>query len=203
MRAKRTWILPVVWMVRVDRMVRFSMIVHMTRTMVERSPAPADPATVAKAGIIADFRATMGELKCVGSERLVRLGISMTQLHVMHLLERHGEMAMSRLADMLGVSVSNATGLIDRVEERGYVERIRVPSDRRVVLVRITAAGLQVLDEVEAIRDEVLQRVLDRMDPDQIDSMATAMADLREAVTAAVADPASGAHHAHEPQGRD
>ena len=48
---------------------------------------------------------------------------------------------MSRLADMLDVSLSNATGLIDRIEERGFVERIRVPSDRRIVLVRITAAG--------------------------------------------------------------
>ena len=45
---------------------------------------------------------------------------------------------MSRLAEMLDVSLSNATGLIDRMEERGFVERIRVPEDRRVVLVRIT-----------------------------------------------------------------
>ena len=59
---------------------------------------------VTKAAIIDDFRASMGELKCVGSERLVRLGISMAQLHVMHLLEGHGELAMSRLADMLDVS---------------------------------------------------------------------------------------------------
>ena len=65
----------------------------------------------------------MGELKCMGSERLVRLGISMSQLHVMHLLDRHGEIAMSRLADMLDVSLSAATGLVDRIEERGFVER--------------------------------------------------------------------------------
>ncbi len=80
-----------------------------------------------RSAIIDDFRASMGELKCIGSERLVRLGISMSQLHVMHLLERHGELAMSRLADMLDVSLSAATGLVDRIEERGFVERIRVP----------------------------------------------------------------------------
>ena len=45
---------------------------------------------------------------------------------------------MSRLADMLDVSDSNASGVVDRLEERGYVERIRVPNDRRVVLVRAT-----------------------------------------------------------------
>ncbi len=93
-------------------------------------PSPQD----LKAAIIADVKASLGELKCLGSERLVRLGISMTQLHVMHLLERHGELPMSRLAEMLDVSMSAATGLVDRVEERGFVERIRVPEDRRVVL---------------------------------------------------------------------
>ena len=40
---------------------------------------------------------------------------------------------MSRLADVAGVSLSNATGLVDRMEERGYIERTRVPEDRRIV----------------------------------------------------------------------
>jgi len=183
-------------------------IFRVTR-IVDESPSTglspqtvAGPSTVDKAGIIADFRTSMGELKCLGSERLVRLGISMTQLHVMHLLERHGEMAMSRLAEMLDVSVSNATGLIDRVEERGYVERIRVPSDRRIVLVRITANGRAVLDEVEAVREEILERILDELDPAQLSRLAAAMGDLRGALTTTFASHA-GAHHSHETKGRD
>ena len=76
-------------------------------------------------------------MKCAMSERLVRLGISMAQLNIMYTLQRNGVMTMSRLADVLGVSVSSATGLIDRMEERGYIERTRVPEDRRIVLVRV------------------------------------------------------------------
>jgi DNA-binding MarR family transcriptional regulator len=126
----------------------------------------------------------------------------MTQLHVMNMLERHGEMAMSRLAEMLGVSLSNATGLIDRIEERGFVERIRVPSDRRIVLVRITDLGRGVTEEVEALREAWLGRMLDRLDETQLTRAAAAMADLRDAVAATLADPASGAH-TPEPKGRD
>jgi DNA-binding MarR family transcriptional regulator len=193
----------------------------MTRTLGGRPNAPAgkvptpsstptpstraadrDAAAAAKAGIIADFRTTMGELKCLGSERLVRLGISMSQLHVMHLLDRHGEMAMSRLADMIGVSVSNATGLIDRVEERGYVERIRVPNDRRVVLVRISDTGRGVLHEVEAGREQIFDRILDELDPNQLTRLAAALADLRSALTSTLAGHAH-AHHSDEPQGRN
>lgn len=146
----------------------------------------------------------MGELKCMGSERLVRQGISMAQLHVMNLLERHGEMPMNRLAEMIDVSDSNATGLIDRVEERGFVERIRVPADRRMVMVRLTPAGLQMLDQLEAIREEILRRVLDQLDPTQLAGVATAMADLREAVAATLTGPGSEAHHhVHVSKGRD
>jgi len=156
-----------------------------------------------KAAILSDLRVSFGELKCVGSERLVRLGISMTQLHVMHLLERHGEIAMSRLAEMLDVSDSAATGLIDRVEERGFVERIRVPEDRRIVRVRITPVGLQMLEDVEAARTEIIGRVLDQLDPSQLEGVATAMAALRVAFLATHSDPLSGAHHSHQPQGRE
>jgi len=85
----------------VDLMIRMCMIVHMARSMVtDLQPT--------KARVIADLHAAFGEVKCIGSERLVRLGISMTQLHVLNLLDRHGEMAMSRLADMLDVSMSAA-----------------------------------------------------------------------------------------------
>jgi DNA-binding MarR family transcriptional regulator len=145
----------------------------------------------------------MADLKCLGSERMVRLGISMSQLHVMHLLERHGEMAMSRLAEMLDISLSAATGLVDRVEERGFVERVRVPSDRRIVLVRITAAGRQMLAEVEDLRIGIIEKVLDRLDAAQLAGVATAMADLRAAVETTLSDPTSGIHHSHAPLGRD
>ena len=175
----------------------------MTRsTMPVEVAAPATRhGTVAKAAIIADFRASMAELKCIGSERLVRQGISMTQLHVMHLLDHHGEMPMSRLAEMLDVSLSNGTGLIDRVEERGFVERIRVPSDRRMVMVRLTPAGRQMLDEIETIREQILRRVLDKLDTRQLTGVATAMADLRDAVEATFTGT-DAHHHATKPKGR-
>lgn len=151
--------------------------------------------------IVADLRAAMSELKCLGSERLVRVGISMMQMHVMHLLDRHGELPMSRLADMLDVSLSAATGLIDRIEERGFVERIRVPSDRRVVLVRITPAGHQLLDDVEVLRSEIIEQVLGRLDPTQLAGVASALVDIRGALEATLIDDRSGLHHTH--QGRD
>jgi DNA-binding MarR family transcriptional regulator len=100
------------------------------------------------------------------------------------------------------VSLSNGTGLIDRVEERGFVERTRIPTDRRMVMVRLTPAGRQMLDEIETLREQFLRRVLDRLDPTQLTGLAKAMADLRDAV-AATATGADAHHHANESPGRN
>ncbi len=142
--------------------------------------APADPT----ASIIADFRATMTELKCASSERLLRLGVSMAQLNIMYTVQRNGEMSMSHLADTLNVSLSNTSGLIDRMEERGFVERTRVPEDRRVVMVRVTADGARMLEEVDALSDDLLRAVLGRVKPSQLPGIARAIADLRGALAA-------------------
>ncbi len=127
----------------------------------------------------------------------------MTQLHVLNLLDRHGEMAMSRLADMLDVSMSAATGLVDRVEEHGYVERIRVPATDVSCSHAITDAGRQLLDDIDSVQTEILDRILDGLDETQLTRLAAAMVDLRTAVDAIVTDHASGGYHTHLPQRRE
>jgi len=122
--------------------------------------------------------------RCAGTGRLVKAGVSMTHMHVMWLLQHHGDLPMSRMAELLDVSLSNATGIVDRMEERGLVERVRVPDDRRVVLVRIAARGLQSLDEIEAVKHDRLQAILGRLDPTQIDRVALALDDIRTAIVA-------------------
>lgn len=135
--------------------------------------------------IIADIGASMGELRCIGSQHLVRAGVSMGHLHVMRLLQRHGELSMGRLAEMLDVSLSNASGLIDRMVERGLVERVRVPDDRRLVLVAISDHGRQMLDHADVLRSDLLETILRRLDAEQLQRVAGALADIRQAIRAA------------------
>lgn len=151
------------------------------------APSRLDRAAVT-AAMIAQLRGALGELRCVGSARLVRRGISMSHLHLMSMLERHGELPMSRIADVLDISLSNATGLIDRMEERGLVERIRVKDDRRVVIVRVTDEGRRALADLELFRDEVVRRILDRLDDRQLARLRRAVADLETAIRSVVAD---------------
>jgi DNA-binding MarR family transcriptional regulator len=79
---------------------------------------------------------------------------------------------------------------VDRMEERGFVERTRVPEDRRIVLVRVTDAGTRMLQANDAISDELMRQVLGRLDPSELPIIARATAEVRSALEA---DPATQA----------
>jgi DNA-binding MarR family transcriptional regulator len=147
--------------------------------------------------IVAQFRASLGELRCVGSERLVKHGVSMAHLHLMSMLDRHGELPMSRVAELLGVSDSNATGLVDRMEEHGFVERVRHPDDRRVVLVRVSERGRQILADVEVLRDDLVVRILGRLDNARLQRLAQALDDVRAVVAELAVDEPGIFSHRH------
>ena len=152
--------------------------------------SPAPDATLDR--IVTELQEMISGMRCSGTGKMVKLGISMTHLHILWLLDHHGDVPMSRLADHLDVSLSNATGLVDRMEERGLVERVRVPDDRRVVLVRVAAEGIRVRDEVEAMRQDRMRAILARLDPIQLDGVLKATIDLRQAAAAEI-----GADHLH------
>jgi len=69
------------------------------------------------------------------------LGLSEAQCQMLRLLDPRAPVAMCRVAEALGCDRSNVTGIVDRLEARGLVERRADPSDRRVKKVALTAAG--------------------------------------------------------------
>jgi DNA-binding MarR family transcriptional regulator len=120
------------------------------------------------------------------------------------MLQHHGDLPMSRVAELLDVSFSNATGIVDRMEERGLVERVRVPDDRRVVLVRISTGGAQALDEIEAVKQDRLQAILGHLDGPQLARVVQTYDDIRGAIVAELGADYLDGHTHHQPsEGRD
>lgn len=70
--------------------------------------------------------------------------LSPVQCHVLHLIEPGRPLPMRRLADTLGCDASNVTGLVDRLESRGLVERRASADDRRVKVLQLTPSGSRV-----------------------------------------------------------
>ncbi|HUG30175.1 MAG TPA: MarR family transcriptional regulator [Candidatus Limnocylindria bacterium] len=144
--------------------------------------------------ILTEVNGWVGELRCASMGRLVQGRVSLSQMHVLWLLQHHGEMSMSRLAELLDISLSNATGLIDRMAEHGLIERSGVPDDRRVVLVRPAAGGLRALSETETSRRERMRAVLGHLPQADRPIVLAALRSLRRALSA---EDESAVHEHH------
>jgi DNA-binding MarR family transcriptional regulator len=70
-----------------------------------------------------------------------QLGLTETQSDVLRTLLIHGEMSSADLSRNLYVTPANITGVIDRLEKKGLVARIRYQADRRVALISLTESG--------------------------------------------------------------
>lgn len=94
------------------------------------------------------------------SRELNRDNISFAQFFLLGYLATSKELTMTDIARKMGHSTAAATGLVDRLEKLGYMERTHAVDDRRKVLVRITSRGLEL---VSRLRDELQNQIADAM----------------------------------------
>ena len=112
--------------------------------------------------------------------------IAVADLFALRRLRELGESPTTRFGDRCGLSPSATTDLVDRLEGAGLVSRHPHPTDRRVTLVRVTAAGDQALGDTALFRESsVMDRIrrLSRSDRERL-------AALLEQVTSPSAEPA-------------
>jgi len=98
--------------------------------------------------------------------------LSPVQCHVLHLLEPDRPLPMARLAETLSCDASNVTGLIDRLEERGLVQRRASATDRRVKVLHLTPSGSRLRAQLlRRMRDSALP--LSRLSPAEQRTLVT------------------------------
>jgi DNA-binding MarR family transcriptional regulator len=99
---------------------------------------------------------------------LPALDLTFGQLRLLVLLHRHGAQPMRRIAEMFDLTSAGASGLVERVERHGLVERHHRAEDRRVVECDLTAEGRRVVFQVAGLRSAELQRMLSVLDPSEL-----------------------------------
>jgi DNA-binding MarR family transcriptional regulator len=107
--------------------------------------------------------------------------VSSTQRHLLLLLDSDGPMTMSRIAELLDVSLPNVTGIVERMVDHGLVARIRSDDDRRIVSVAVTDAGRQTVEEIDLVRRSQLAAVICRLNAEQQQRALRTFTDLRQA----------------------
>ena len=101
------------------------------------------------------------------SRELNRDSISFAQFFLLSYLSTSPELTMTDIARKMGHSTAAATGLVDRLEKLGYMERTHAIDDRRKVLVRITSQGLQLVSRLrEELQNQVAAAMSETAAPD-------------------------------------
>ncbi len=95
------------------------------------------------------------------SKELNKGNVSFPQFFLLGYLANEDFLTMTDISKKMGHSTAAATGLVDRLEKLGYVQRLHASDDRRKVMVQITRKGI---DLVERIREEIVTSLVDVMD---------------------------------------
>lgn len=123
----------------------------------------------------------------IAFRRWHRDSFSLIHLNILTILDADGPDSMSHLAEALDVSVASMTGIVDRMEKRGLLERRHGGKDRRVVLVYPTDAGRGVFREIDLRRRESLVTLLQGLNDEELAGLLTGHRALRKARATAVA----------------
>lgn len=99
---------------------------------------------------------------------------------VLTLLDRHGGMRMSRLAELLAVDMSVTSRHVAHAAERGWIERTPDPGDKRSRILRLTPAGLDMLNELAQRTTDMFARHLNDWSDDEVGQLIVMLARLRD-----------------------
>ncbi len=99
---------------------------------------------------------------------------------VLTLLDRHGEMRISRLAELLSVDMSVTSRHVAHVADRGWIERSPDPADKRSRILRLTPGGHAELDELTRRTTEVFAHNLQDWSDDDVGRLIALLSRLRD-----------------------
>jgi DNA-binding MarR family transcriptional regulator len=84
--------------------------------------------------------------------------LSFSQLHTIHMVRSHGQLSMSELAEILGVSPPSASAMVDRLVEKGLINREHSQEDRRKVVIRLSPTAEK---DIEGVDEVILRSFVD------------------------------------------
>ena len=114
--------------------------------------------------VVAALQRFVSAFRAQATEMLLELNLTMPQARALQVIERLGRVSGRQLARELKVSPASVVPLCDRLEDQGYIERVRDTGDRRICWFQLTPAGADVFAHRSALRSRVFP-VLAKLSP--------------------------------------
>jgi DNA-binding MarR family transcriptional regulator len=103
------------------------------------------------------------------------LELTIPQIKTLTLLRHQGPQRMGSIATYLGSTLSSSTSIIDRLVDKGLVERVPDPDDRRVVICQLTARGQESTEQFWRIGRMRAVELVERLDIEELEIVVHAM----------------------------
>jgi DNA-binding MarR family transcriptional regulator len=139
------------------------------------------------ARVMAAFEAFQQRLMTLHAVEFTNLEITMAQAKLLYVVTAAGELSMSETAHRLGVTVSTASGAVDRLVELGLLERSDDPANRRQVRVSVTDTGRRSLEQLQELNTRQLRALFELIGDEDLEVLERATQILTEAASAASA----------------
>jgi len=108
--------------------------------------------------------------------------ITIAQLKSLFFISNQGSTNLVKLASALGVTPANVTGIVDRLVEHKLVSRVENAQDRRMLVLRTTEKGEELVANLRERRKSVMSQVLSDLSFDELTKLTQGLTSLVKAI---------------------
>jgi MarR family transcriptional regulator, organic hydroperoxide resistance regulator len=108
--------------------------------------------------------------------------VTMPQLKSLFFISNQGSTSLGKLASALGVTPANVTGIVDRLVENKLITRIENADDRRMLIVRTTGKGEELVANLRERTRSYLSKALSDLNTDELANLSSGLGSLLKAI---------------------
>lgn len=144
-------------------------------------PVPSTDGNDRRQDVVSDIATMLGrEIAVFNAHRLsrlaARLDMPVNDLKALELINAFDSISTGQLGQMMGISSGGITALISRLEAAGYVERVRHPTDRRVIAIQPCSDKMHALHAQGDVMDEHAELSASRYEIGQLETVQAYLA---------------------------
>jgi DNA-binding MarR family transcriptional regulator len=128
--------------------------------------------------IIYSIRRLMQAGELYSKELNKKYSVSAAQLNCLLALYENGPLSISQIARHIMVNSSTVTGILDRLEQKDFVNRLRISADRRVITIELTDTGKMLSENAPPPIQQKIIDWLKKLSQSEIDQIAFALTKL-------------------------
>ena len=129
---------------------------------------------------VSDIFADMVNMAMKMEDRAVKTlsarDLSVAEIRTLEAIGLDSAKSMSQVVQSLNVSMGTLTAAVNKLVGKDYVERFRIPQDRRVVKIKLTDKGRRAVEEHNQLRRRMVRQAVEDMDAEEVDMFIVVIA---------------------------